>query len=92
MKITRVNQVLEVYNTNRIQKTEKINKTMGKDVFALSKEGKDFQVALSALSKVPDIRQEKVQEITQKLQSGNYNVSAQELADKIVESAFDQKI
>jgi negative regulator of flagellin synthesis FlgM len=92
MKITRVNQVLEVYNTNRIQKTEKTNKTMGKDVFALSKEGKDFQIALSALSKVPDIRQEKVQEITQRLQSGNYNVSAQELADKIVESAFDQKI
>jgi negative regulator of flagellin synthesis FlgM len=65
---------------------------MGKDVFALSKEGRDFQIALSALSKVPDIRQEKVQEIKEKLQSGNYNVSAQELADKIVESAFDQKI
>jgi negative regulator of flagellin synthesis FlgM len=92
MKITRVNQILEVYNTNRVQKTGKTNRTMGKDVFALSEEGKDFQTALSALSKVPDIRYEKVQEIKQKLQSGTYNISAQELADKMVESAFDKKI
>ena len=92
MKITRVNQVLEIYNTNRVKKLEQSNKAEGKDVFALSKEAKDFQTAFNALSKVPDIRQEKVQEIKQKIQSGNYSITAQEVADKIVEGAFDQKI
>lgn len=92
MKITRVNQILEIYNTNSTRKSQKINKPGEKDVFTISKEGKDFQTALDALSKVPDIRHDKVNDIKKKIQSGTYNISAEETADKIVDSAFDRKI
>ncbi|NLK21797.1 MAG: flagellar biosynthesis anti-sigma factor FlgM [Epulopiscium sp.] len=92
MKITGVNKVLEAYNTTSTKKSERQKPVHKKDIFALSKEGKDFQTALNAISKTPDIREEKVQEIKQKIQSGIYNVGAKEVADKIVDNSFDIKI
>lgn len=92
MKISRVDKIMEVYNTSKMKKIEKSKKKDEKDVLALSNQGKDFQSVLKAISKVPDIREEKVQEIKQKIQSGNYDISAEEVAEKIVESAFDTKI
>lgn len=92
MKVTRVSQILDIYSSNQTRKAERTGKSDRKDVFSLSKEGKDFQIALNALSQVPEIREEKVQDIKQRIQSGNYNINVQELADKIVESAFDKKI
>ncbi|NLJ87869.1 MAG: flagellar biosynthesis anti-sigma factor FlgM [Epulopiscium sp.] len=92
MKVSRVDKIMEIYNTSKMKKTEKAKKTEGKDTVALSNQGKDYQKALKAVSKVPDIREEKVEEIKQRIQSGNYDISAEELAEKIVDSIFDMKI
>ncbi|WP_058485996.1 flagellar biosynthesis anti-sigma factor FlgM [Defluviitalea phaphyphila] len=92
MKITRVNQILKIYNKNNTIRSEKINKSNGRDEFNISQQGKDFQTALEALSKVPDIREDKVNDIKRRIKSGTYNISAEEVANKIVERAFDKKI
>jgi negative regulator of flagellin synthesis FlgM len=56
----------------------------------LSTQAKDIQQAKSALSAVPDVREEKVQEIKSQVEQGKYNVSAEKIAGKMVgESIVD---
>ena len=56
----------------------------------LSTKAKDIQQAKNALSAVPDVREEKVQEIKSQVEKGKYNVSAEKIAGKMVgESIVD---
>jgi len=56
----------------------------------LSTQAKDIQQAKNALSKVPDVREEKVREIKNQVENGTYNVSGEEIAGKMVgESIVD---
>ncbi|SHI61879.1 anti-sigma-28 factor, FlgM family [Geosporobacter subterraneus DSM 17957] len=91
MKITNnpnIQKVLNVYRKN----TEGVSKSgrtvREKDKVEISEQARAFQVAYNAYKKLPEIRADKVEDITRKIQSGNYNPSAEE----IVESMFDKKI
>ena len=91
MKITNnpnIQKVLNVYRKN----TEGVSKSgrtvQEKDKVEISEQARAFQVAYNAYKKLPEIRADKVEDITRKIQSGNYNPSAEE----IVESMFDKKI
>jgi len=83
-KIMRIYKKQPVQNkkANRVSKTETVHKS---DKIELSREAKDFQAALDAVKQIPDIRQDKVEEIKSKILTGAYNVSAEEVAGKIVE-------
>lgn len=87
-------QIQEIYNKNNT--TSKVEKSSGasskKDVVSISNEGKDFQAALKAAREAPDMRIEKVKEIKQKMQEDRYEISAEDIADKIVNSIFNKKI
>ena len=50
----------------------------------LSTQAKDIQQAKNALSTVPDIREQKVQEIKSQVEKGKYNVSAEKITGKMV--------
>ncbi len=91
MRISGINNILNNYNTKKVTSTESIKKSKGKDVFDISSTAKEYQIAKKALSQSPDIRQDKVQDIKNRIESGNYDVSAREIADKIVDSIFDSK-
>lgn len=87
--INNVNRAYKVNSANRISRTAKVSKE--KDSLALSDMAKDLQIAKKAVSNAPDIRKEKVDNIKKKIQSGTYNVSAKEVADKIVDRYFDKR-
>ncbi len=56
----------------------------------LSTMAKEIQQAKVEVSKVPDVREEKVQEIKSQVEKGTYNVSGEQIADKMVgESVVD---
>lgn len=56
----------------------------------LSTLAKDIQQAKKALSEVPDVREDKVQEIKNRIEKGTYNVSGEAIAGKMVgESIID---
>ena len=55
-----------------------------KDELTISGVAKDFTVAMKALKRVPDIRQDRVNEILQKMENDEYSVSAENVAKKIV--------
>lgn len=93
MKITGVNQVIGAYQvqTSPIKKQKTVNHAQGTDTFSLSSTAKDFQVAKQALAQIPDIRQEKVDHIKQQIESGTYNVTGKEVADKLIQRWIDTR-
>lgn len=88
-----VQKVLGAYKS-KMNKAEKINKAPEtRDKVELSERAKDFQVAMKAFQKLPNIRKEKVDDIKSRISSGTYNPSAEEVVDKIFEEInFDKKI
>jgi len=56
----------------------------------LSTMARDIQQAKVEVSQVPDVREEKVQEIKAQVETGTYNVSGEQIANKMVgESIID---
>ena len=91
MRIDAYNQVAQIYQTNKAKTTaEKTEKTSAfSDALQLSQTGKDMQVAKQAVKDAPDVREDRVNEIKSKLASGTYNVSGEEIADKLVNNYFN---
>lgn len=87
--IKNMNNAYKANRANRTSQTSKIKKE--KDSVAISDLAKDLQIAKKAVKKAPDIRQNKVDAIKKRIQSGTYNVSAKEVADKIMEHYFDHR-
>ncbi len=87
-------KVTGVYgNTGKIDKQAKVGEVASKkDEFSISGTAKDFTSIMKALRQIPDIRQDKVDEITQKIERGQYSVKATDVAGKIVESLETKKI
>lgn len=85
-----VSNVLKAYNKN-VSKIEKTSKaTVQKDKIEISETAKDFNTAINAFKALPEVRQEKINELKAAIDSGSYNPSAEEVADKIIErSKFD---
>mgnify|MGYP000695571092 CR=1 FL=1 len=83
-----------IYNQNKkTGKIQKANEIYGsKDVVSISDRAKDLQTVNKALKNVPDVREERVREIAQKYNTGKYQVSSKEIADKILKSVFDKKV
>jgi negative regulator of flagellin synthesis FlgM len=64
--------------------------TITEEEVDLSTQAKDIQQVNNALSQVPDVREEKVQEIKSQVEKGTYNVSGEKIAGKMVgESLVD---
>ncbi len=102
MKISKVDdatlQMIQQY-----QKTEKVDKVedrasekagaanlVPEEKVNLSTTAKDVQTLNSAVSQLPDVRQEKVQALKEQVEKGAYQVNAEQVAEKMVgESLFD---
>lgn len=90
MKISSIATGWDAYNVSKIRPAQKTAQTDKKqDTFTISTTAKDFQTALKQLSSVPDVREERVNAVKSSLASGTYNVSAQEIVDKIFDSEFN---
>lgn len=91
-------KILGVYKKQGIQpskaeRAEGVKGAKGLDKIELSTKAQDFQVALKALGKVPEVREARVAELKARIASGQYSVDAGEVADSIVESLFlDKKV
>ena len=54
----------------------------------LSTKARDVQTIKNALTGIPDIREEKIQELKNRIDAGTYNVSGEKIAGKIVGESF----
>lgn len=85
MRIDAYNQISNYYNMNTKKVASKsASKANAKDQVSFSSLGKDMQTAKAALLNTSDVREDKVEEFKTKIASGNYNVSGESFADKIL--------
>lgn len=92
MRVDAVNHVSQLYkpaNTKKVNRTDDVNK---KDAYEISQSAKDYQIARKAVAEAPDIREDRVAGLKEALASGTYNVSSQEIAEKILSNYFDFQI
>ncbi|MGI6704569.1 MAG: flagellar biosynthesis anti-sigma factor FlgM [Clostridia bacterium] len=91
-------KILGVYKKQGIQpsrtdRADEVKGAKGQDRIEFSTKAQDFQVALKALGEAPDVREAKVAELKARINSGQYNVDAVEVADRIIDSLFlDKKV
>jgi negative regulator of flagellin synthesis FlgM len=90
MRIDAFNKVSQLYNTNSVKSTAKTKNGSFSDMLEISQTGKDYQVARQIVARTPDIREDKVNDIKKRMASGTYDVSAEEVANKLADSYFDE--
>ena len=87
MRIDAYSQIQNLYNVSR--PAGKSNAPAAapdfKDKLNISGAGKDLQVANQAVASVPDVREDRIAELKSAYQSGSYEVSNSDFADKILE-------
>lgn len=89
-----IQKAMNVYNKSNNKSVEKVETTkQSKDKIEISEKAKEYQVAINAFKQLPNIREDKVKELHEKIKSGNYEVSGKEIADKIIDGIMiDKKI
>lgn len=92
MRIDAFNQVSQLYRTNGTKKVNKSGNTAAADKVEISQIGKDYQVAKQAVSQAPDIREDRVNAIREQMASGTYNVTMDQVADKLIGNFFNDSI
>lgn len=92
MRVDATNKVNQVYQANNVKKVTMTSSINTSDSLVLSQTGKDIQIAKQAIAQIPDVREDKVNQLKASLASGTYDVSAEELADKLIDNYFDQSI
>lgn len=88
MRIDAMNQVSQIYSTNRTKKVASDNRPSFADTLELSQAGKDMQVAKAAVAAAPAVREDRIAQIQAAMSKGTWSVSDDELADKLLDS-FD---
>ena len=76
-------------SVGRVTKTGSVEAK--KDVLSISSQAKDFQTAYKALKDVPDIRQPKVNELSERYDSGSYDIDGKDVIDKVIKITYDRK-
>lgn len=85
MRIDAYNQVSQIYQTQKKQPVAKSSKAGSLDKIEISQTGRDYQIAKQSVSAASDVREDKVSELKSRIESGSYNVSADELTSRLIE-------
>jgi negative regulator of flagellin synthesis FlgM len=92
MRIDAFNKVSQLYQTNNVKSTAKTKAGSFSDMLEISQTGKDYQVARQIVAHTPDIREDRVSDIKQRMESGTYDISMEQVADKLADSYFDEML
>ena len=85
MRIGPYTQIQQLYNTAQTAKTDKTSRKGFSDAVSISSAGKDIQTDKAAVAGAPDVRSELTNSIKSQIDAGTYDVSADSLADKLLE-------
>lgn len=85
MRIEAYNQVTQIYSSSLAAKTKGVENVKKRDEVQISRTGRDYQVAKQAVSEAPDIREDRVIQVRNRMASGNYKVDNGDFAAKLIE-------
>lgn len=92
MRIDAYNAISQTYQSGKLAKPVKTAASGSRDAFEISQTGRNIQAAKSAVQNTPDVREDRIAQIKASMASGTYNVSAEQIAEKMVNSYFDAAI
>jgi len=85
-------KIFQLYNNStKLNKIEKGKNAQHIDKLEISEQARDFQAVLNAIKNIPDVRQDKIDELKDKIMSGNYNISAKDIIEKLVKEYKSSK-
>lgn len=84
MRIEAYNQVQQLYQTKKVNKTRQTGSAALTDQLQISSTGKDFQTARAAVAGAADIREELTASIKEQVQNGTYSVDNATFAEKLL--------
>lgn len=76
------------YPPKNTLKTNKKTVSNFSDKLLISSMGKDYNIARTALSSAPDIREDLIYSIKERIKNGTYEVSGEAFAEKILDNFF----
>ncbi len=85
MRIEAYNQVQQVYQSQKVNKTQQTGKAGRMDQLQISSIGKDIQTAKVAVASAADIRQDVIAPIKARINDGTYQVDTASFAAKLME-------
>ena len=94
MIVNNLNSMANIYTSNAVASTRYASSTSGarnvqkRDELSLSNEAQSFSDLLNKLKGTSDVREDKVSDIQAKIASGQYFVSAQDIAASILTNRF----
>jgi negative regulator of flagellin synthesis FlgM len=92
LNINAVNRAIGIYSkSNSVKPGKKSEAVKKQDKLEISASGKDYQFAIDQLKKLPETREEKVEAIKKRVDSGSYEVNAKAIADKIYKSSHGKE-
>ena len=85
MRINGASNIGNVYNAKKTNKTyNNQSSNKAKDDVSFSSVAKDLVVAKKSVDAIPDVRMDKVNDIKSQIEAGQYNISASQVADKLL--------
>jgi negative regulator of flagellin synthesis FlgM len=85
VKISNVYNAYNIYNNNIGNvKTDKAGNAAKKDSFSISAQAEEYQMARKALANTPDVREDKITQLSAQVSANNYNVDANAIAESIL--------
>ncbi len=86
MRIESYHKINKLYTSEKTSGVKQNIATSKNDKLEISQTALDYQIAKKAVSEIEDVREELVSKVKNKIESGNYNVSADDFANKVIES------
>ncbi len=87
MRIDAFNKISEIYKASSVKSTSNTKNSSFSDMLVISQTGKDYQIAKQIVSRTPDIREAKVNDIKERMKAGTYEITIESVADKLVNQA-----
>ena len=85
MRIEAYNQVHQIYQASKVNKTRQTGSVSHMDQLQFSSLGKEISTAQAALAAAPDIREELTAPIKAQIQNGTYSVDNASFAAKLLQ-------
>lgn len=90
MRIESYSQVQQVYDTKTSSgKVEAVKPVVSSDQLDISNMGKNIQSTKQVVENVPDVREDLVASLKERMENGTYQVSPESFADKLIQ-AYEQ--
>lgn len=85
MRIENIQAVAQLYDKKSITKTKKTSDADATDQLEISQAGRDYQVAKNAVRNADDVREDLVKDIKKRMDKGEYSLSGDEFASKVID-------